>query len=389
MGNKILTQIHLNKKISKFSQFLNQHKDEKIFTLGSALVKILILLVLLYLFMLSITLMGSSFKLFGKDFAKQLIATTSNPLVGLVIGILATSVIQSSSTTTSIVVGLVGANALSIGNAIPIIMGANIGTSVTNTLVSLGHISKGEEFQRAFAASVVHDFFNLLAVVIIFPIQYYVNILGKSASFLATSFQYLGGLKAISPIKVITNPAVHFITDLTGKSGIIVLIISLILLFFTLRFLVKILKALIIGKFEKFFDKIIFRNALISLLFGLIITSLVQSSSITTSLIIPLVGAGILTIEQIFPYTLGANIGTTVTAMLAAMATANISAITVAFAHFCFNLFGTIIIFPVRSIPITLAKKMSVITIKNKIYPLLYIAIVFFIIPFLTIYFLR
>jgi len=278
---------------------------------------------------------------------------------------------------------------LSIGNAIPIVMGANIGTSVTNTLVSIAHISRSDEFERAFSASVVHDFFNLIAVLVIFPIQYFTNILGISSNFLSGTFQNIGGLKAVSPIKVITKPVVNIITDISGQSGIIVLIISLILLFVTLRYLVKVLKSMIIGKVEKFFDKIIFRNAFISLIFGLIITSLVQSSSITTSLIVPLVGAGILTIEQIFPYTLGANIGTTVTAMLASMATGNIAAITVAFAHLSFNIFGTVLIFPIRFIPINMAKWMSKLSLKSKMYPILYIILVFFLFPFLTIYFLR
>ena len=389
MGEINHSSLDSHQKSNKFTNFLYRYKEKKIYSITSVFFKVLSLLALLYIFMLSITMMGAAFKLFGKDFANQLIATTSNPFVGLVIGILATSVIQSSSTTTSIVVGLVGANVLSIGNAIPIMMGANIGTSVTNTLVSLGHISRSDEFQRAFSASIVHDFFNLIAVSIIFPIQYFTNILGISSDFLAGTFQNMGGLKAISPIKVITQPVVNIVTDISGKSGIIVLILSLILLFITLRYLVKVLKALIIGKVEKFFDRIIFRNAFISLVFGLIITSLVQSSSITTSLIVPLVGAGILTIEQIFPYTLGANIGTTVTAMLAAMATGNIAAITVAFAHLSFNIFGTVIIFPVRFVPINIAKWMSRLSLKSKAYPILYIVIVFFLFPFLTIYFLR
>ncbi len=381
--------VNENRRKSKFAKFLEERKNGKIYNVGSVVVKIFFLIALLYVFMLSITLMGSAFKLFGKDFAKQLIATTSNPFVGLVIGILATSVIQSSSTTTSIVVGLVGANALSISNAIPIVMGANIGTSVTNTLVSLGHISRGDEFKRAFAASIVHDFFNIIAVIIFFPIQYFTNVLGIMAHFLSDSFSHLGGMEAISPIKVITKPLVVLITDISGQSGMIVLITSLALLFFTLRYLVKVLKSLIIGKVELFFDKVIFKNAFMGLLFGLIITTLVQSSSITTSLIIPLVGAGILTLEQIFPYTLGANIGTTVTAMLASIATGNLAAITVAFAHFSFNILGTITIFPIRFIPISLARAMSNLTLKSKVYPILYIIILFFLFPLTIIYLMR
>ncbi|MHC5143667.1 MAG: Na/Pi symporter, partial [Planctomycetota bacterium] len=126
---------------------------------------------LLYLFLLSIGLMGSAFKGFGKGFAENLVATTSNPFIGLVIGILATSVVQSSSTTTSLVVGIVGSGGLTVGCAIPIIMGANIGTTVTNTLVSLGHVGRRGEFRKAIAAATVHDFFNLICVSIMFPLE--------------------------------------------------------------------------------------------------------------------------------------------------------------------------------------------------------------------------
>jgi len=129
------------------------------------------LVIFLYLFFLSLQMMGTSLKMFGKEFSETLISTTTNPLVGLFIGILATSVIQSSSSTTSIVVGMVAGGALTIDTAIPIIMGANIGTSVTNTIASLPQINRSNEFKRAFSAATVHDYFNLLAVIIIFPLR--------------------------------------------------------------------------------------------------------------------------------------------------------------------------------------------------------------------------
>ncbi|NOZ61043.1 MAG: hypothetical protein GXO74_05135 [Calditrichaeota bacterium] len=378
-----------NRKRSRFIEYLRKSDGKPFRRIVERIGQVFFLFVLLYIFILSITMLGASFKLFGKGFAEQLLSTTSNPLVGLVIGILATSVIQSSSTTTSIVVGMVGVGALSISNAIPIIMGANIGTSVTNTIVSLGHISISEEFERAFSSAIVHDFFNIMAVLILFPLQYFTDFLGHSARFLADAFQHAGGLEAISPIKLVTKPVVHEVSHLSGDNGIILLVLALILLFISLRYITKVVKKLIIGRVEVFFDKVIFRNALISLLFGLILTSIVQSSSITTSLIVPLVGAGILTLEQIFPYTLGANIGTTVTAILASLATANIAAVTVAFAHLLFNVFGTIMIFPFQFVPIKLARTMAKLTLKSKLYPVFYILIVFFLIPFLIIFFLR
>lgn len=351
--------------------------------------KIIALIALLYLFFLSIGLIGSAAKLFGKGFAEQLIVTTSHPLVGLLIGILATSVIQSSSTTTSLVVGFVGANALNLANAIPIVMGANIGTSVTNTIVSLGHITRRDEFKRAFAASTVHDFFNLLAVIALFPLQYFTNFLGIASTFLAREFQHVGGLKFSSPIKLVVSPAEHFIVDLTGKNGIITLIIAIVLLFAALRYLVVTLKSIFVGKMEVLIDQYIFRTPVRSLLFGLILTVLVQSSSITTSMAVPLAGAGILTIAQIFPYTLGANVGTTVTAFLASLATNNVAAIAVAFTHFLFNICGIILLYPLKVVPITLAKKLAELAIKNKLVPLMYILIVFFLLPLGLIYLTR
>ena len=181
------------------------------------IIQILQLLFFLYLFLLSIDIMGSSLKLFGKGFAETLISTTSNPIVGLFIGILATSLIQSSSSTTSIVVGMVGGGVLNVENAIPIIMGANIGTSVTNTLVSMAHVNRTNEFRRSFSASTVHDFFNILSVIVLFPIQYFTNYLGKSATLLANGFENIGGLKLFNPIKAITKPVVNILIDLIGQ----------------------------------------------------------------------------------------------------------------------------------------------------------------------------
>ena len=112
--------------------------------------KIISVLFFLYLFFVSISLMSHAFKGFGSGFAERLIATTSNPFVGLFIGILATSIIQSSGTTTSMVVVLVASGTLSVRSAIPIVMGANIGTTVTCTLVALTHITRKEEFKSNY-----------------------------------------------------------------------------------------------------------------------------------------------------------------------------------------------------------------------------------------------
>ena len=349
------------------------------------ILKIIGLIVVLYIFLLSIQMMGASFKLFGKDLAESMMAMTSNPFVGLFIGILATSLIQSSSTTTSLIVGLVAGGAIPLGNAIPMIMGANVGTSITNTIVSLGHITRREEFKRAFAGSIVHDFFNLLAVLILFPLELIFHPLEKIALWLTGIFMNVGGFTFVSPVKTILNPALHFLKD-NITSPALLLIISLVALFFSLTFLVRLMKSLIIGRIEVIVDSYLFRNISTAFLLGIIITAVLQSSSVTTSLIIPMVGAGILTVRKIYPYTLGANIGTTITAILAALITTAPEAISVAFSHLMFNILGIVVVtILLRDLPIKLAEKISEICSHKRRFAFLYVAIAFFIIPLILI----
>jgi sodium-dependent phosphate cotransporter len=354
-----------------------------------ALFNFLFLLFFLYLFLFSIELMGTSLKMLGQGLAETLITTTTNPLVGLFVGILATSVVQSSSFTTSIVVGLVAGGALNVANAIPIIMGANIGTSVTNTMVSLTQIRRSKEFKHAFSAAIVHDYFNVLAVLVLFPLQYFTNFLGHMATFMGEKFQNIGGLKFLSPVKATTKPVVGVLKELIGDYPWILFALSLILLLIALTRMVKSLKVLVVHKAQGWFDRHLFKNAARAFVVGLVLTTLVQSSSITTSLAVPLAGAGILTLAQFFPYTLGANVGTTITAILAALVTGNLAAVTVAFSHLLFNISGIVIWWPFKIVPITLAEKFAGLAIRKKALPILYVIIVFFLVPILFIFVAR
>jgi len=331
-------------------------------------------------------MMGTAFKFFGRGFAETLLRTTSSPFLSLFVGILTTSLVQSSSTVTSIVVGIVAAGGITVEGAIPIIMGANIGTSITNTLVATGHIYNKDEFRRAFATSTVHDFFNVLAVIVLFPLQLTTDFLGKSSAYFADEFKGIGGLELVNPLQDIVKPAISMVVSLVGESGIILLLLSLLFLFLSLRYIVVNLKALVIGKIEAFFDKTLFKTGLRAFIVGIVLTVLVQSSSITTSLVVPLAGAGILTLNQIFPFTLGANIGTTITAMLAALVTGQVAAVTVAFAHLLFNVSGIAIFWPLKRIPIFLAETLARYSIRSKVIPFVYIAVVFFLFPLVLIY---
>ncbi|MBN2190553.1 MAG: Na/Pi symporter [Candidatus Aureabacteria bacterium] len=360
-------------------------------------IKAVIAVFLVYLFLVSIKMMGVSFKMFGKNFAEMLINSTTNRFVGLFIGILATSIIQSSSTVTSIVVGLVGGGMLTVTNAVPIVMGANIGTSVTNTLVSLGHITRKEEFERAFHGAILHDHFNVLTVIVLFPLEMATGFLQKSASFCA---KYVTGIKFISgeglfsrvigaPVDILKEYVTSGLCVSDVAAGVIMISVSFVMLFISLSLVVKVMRAMMLSKVEVFFDRYIFRHGMLSLLFGLLLTAFVQSSSVTTSLVVPILGAGILTPAQVFPYMMGANIGTTVTAMLAALATASQPAIVVAFVHLLFNAFGVAIWYPLKEVPLKISDWISSYCITKRRNAIIYVLLVFFILPALLIFLSR
>jgi sodium-dependent phosphate cotransporter len=349
---------------------------------------------LVYFFLVSIKLLGTSFKAFGLDFAKRLITTTANPFIGLFIGLLATSLIQSSSATTSILVGLVSSGSIPLQNAIPIVMGANIGTTVTNTFVSLAHITRKQEFKRAFSGAVIHDIFNLLAVAVFLPLQIATNFLGKFASFMAEKFNLLGGIKFTSPLKIIVKPTVklvkhflhHLFPDNNLLSNVIMLILALVILFISLKYLVSIARSLFSGKMEVSLHRYLFNHPFRSMSLGILFTALIQSSSVTTSLTIPLLGAGILTVEQIFPYVLGANVGTTVTAILASMVTGNLAAVAVAFSHLLFNIFGIAFWYPLKKLPLVMAHKLGGLAYNSRKIAFIYVLAAFYLIPLLLIF---
>lgn len=353
------------------------------------ILRILIFVAALYGFLLSIQLISGSLKLFGVDFAETLISLTDNPILGLFIGVLVTVLIQSSSATTSIVVGFVAAGTISVENAIPIVMGANIGTTVTNTLVSLYHISRKEEFTRAFPSAMIHDIFNLLAVAVLLPLEIFLHPIGHVSGFLARAFEGVGGLKVVGPLAVAVKPVAKAIIHLVGSKAYFSLPIALVMLFFGLKFMVDNMRKLVGSKTEIVVDRYLFGGPLRALLLGLVITAIIQSSSVTTSFIVPIVGAGLITLEQIFPYTLGANMGTTITAILAALVTGSPFAIQVAFAHLIFNIFGIAIWYPLKVVPITLAKLIGKSVARHRWLAFVYIAVIFIIIPVGLILLLR
>lgn len=354
---------------------------------------------MIYLLICAVGIIGDGFKGLGEGAAEGLFDFATNPFIALFVGILVTSIIQSSSTTTSIVVAAVGSGAMPLSVGIPMIMGANIGTSVTNTLASLGHVGKKDEFRRAFATSTVHDFFNLLAVVIILPLELLFHPLERASAWLT---ERMSGLIAPDPdsadvISLLTDPVVDLADTATSWMGetpgsVAMIVLGVVLIFLAVRTLGKILQVLMVGRARSILHKAVGSNPAVSMGAGTLVTVLVQSSSVTTSVMVPFAGSGALTLRQIYPMTLGANIGTTFTALLAALALAGEDgaeiALQTALVHLLFNLLGILLIYVIpilRSVPPRLAETLAAVAAERKWIAAAWVITVFLAIPGLAV----
>ena len=349
----------------------------------------ILMLLALFLFIFAIDMLTVSMSQLNSSVANDILQATNNPFVSLFIGLLLTALLQSSSTVTSSVVAIVAAGNLSLEQAVPMVMGANIGTTLTSTLVSFSYIMKKGAFRRALSAGIAHDFFNILVVVILLPLELYFKFIskvaGKTARFFASDESY------VEPMvyhKIITRPLSEWINN-TIEIPFLTMVLSVFLVFLAIKLLSSsVFKALELGSSNDF-NKYIFKNTGLSFFYGTFFTASVQSSSVTTSLIVPLVAEGRVTLKKAFPFIIGANIGTTITAAIASIYKTE-AAIALALAHFFFNLIGALIFLPfpvIRNIPVLLAIYVGKKSAQNRIIGFAYILLTFFIIPFFLIYF--
>ncbi|XP_070533453.1 sodium-dependent phosphate transport protein 2B-like [Ptychodera flava] len=435
--------------------------------------KVILLLLLLYLFVCSLNVMGSAFTLIGGSTAGKAVFESeimNNPVSGLMVGVIVTVLVQSSSTSTSLIVAMVAADLISVTQAIPMIMGANIGTSITNTIVSMGQVASPEQFRRAFAGATVHDCFNWLSVLVLLPLEVasnylyllteaiighsnveanedfhvdFLNVITKPLTKLIIQLDKsliakiaLGEIAETSKVSLVkrwcekddimmninvtnlvngTNvTALSEVTNYTNYIkrcdhifahsdlndtiiGIILLIISLLIMISSLISIVKLLQSMLRGGVDRIVKKMVnadfpgklsFLTGYVAILVGACLTMLLQSSSIFTSTITPLVGLDVIKLERAYPLTLGANIGTTVTGLLAALANSDAKhfehALQIALCHLFFNISGIIIWYPfpyMRKIPIEAAKKLGNITAKYRWFALMYLIFMFFLLP--------
>jgi solute carrier family 34 (sodium-dependent phosphate cotransporter) len=366
---------------------------------ASVPVRVLIVVAFLYLFLVGVAFLEAGIAAMGEGFQAGLLREVTHPISGLCAGLLITVLVQSSSVSTATIVGLVGSGTLPLSLAVPMVMGANIGTTVTNTLASLGSIRRAEEFRRAFATATVHDFFNLLAVAILLPLELATGLLSRMAGAL-TAVVYGAEFEAAqlgrSPIRAAVKLPVDRVAEMVEPGaavGIVFFAVGLGLIFLALASITRNMRRLVAGGVERVMNQLIGRGGgALGILVGIGVTVAVQSSTITTSILVPLVASGILTLRSAYPITVGANVGTTITALIASLAVVRPEGLTIALVHSMFNIVAMAMIFPIpaiREIPIRLAEGLAEVAVRRHAIVLAYGTGLFLILPFLGVFLIQ
>lgn len=354
------------------------------------------MVLLIYVFLVGVSSLEAGIQVMGEDTQERIFSAAGNPIAALCIGILGTVLVQSSSASTSIIVGLVASGALGVDDAVPMVMGANIGTTVTNTLVSLGHIRQSNEFRRAFAAATVHDFFNVLSVMVLLPLELAFGVISTTAEWASRGLVGSAGTEWKSPVKTWVKEPVSWLESFWSSAGtsgnlegVLMVLTGLVIILVALTLITRNMRSLVADRVERAINAMLGRGGgTVALLLGLIITITVQSSSITTSILIPLAGAGVISLRNAYPVTLGANVGTTITALLASLAASSPESLTVALAHTTFNVFGIVALYVIpiaRDVPVLAAEWLADIAVERRTLAVAYVAVVFIVLPLIGV----
>lgn len=348
-----------------------------------------------YLLLLGVAIIGDGFKWIsgGAAGAERIFLFASNPVAGVMLGLLATALVQSSSTVTAVIVGLV-AGGVPVELAVPMIMGANMGTTITNTIVSLGAVGERTMFNKSFQAATVHDFFNFYSILIFLPLEMLFHPLERLAGAVSTlivgaSDASVGDFNVLGMVtKPVAGAVVRMLEVLPSTVGAVAAIVAgTALVIVSVVYLGRTLRAVMTGPALHMVQRVIGAGPLQGVATGAAVTVLVQSSSTTTSLVVPLAGAGVLTTRQVFPFTMGANIGTCITALLAATAlpgATQVFALQIALVHLFYNVAGVLVFLYtpwLRDLPVRSAQWLGRATETHRGWAFGYLGAVFFILP--------
>lgn len=311
-------------------------------------------LMMLGTFLVGIRGLSDGIKMIGSEHIDSVMRVAENPFTGVMVGLLATGLLQSSIAVTSVIVGLVAAGTLTPAEAIPMVMGSNIGTTSTSTIAALFNAGKAKDFEKSFSAATIHDIFNVTAVGVLLTAELQFGllekaskqgaewILGTSASGEAVSAADQGKNLFFDTVQAGSDALAHIAQTLTGneqfQAGIVVAL-SLAAIFGGLRGVTVSLQSSLGKHIESILTRV--KNPIASASIGAGATVATYSSSLVTSLLVPMAAAGVITLPQTFAVTVGANLGATSATLQNALAESGPhahAALEVALAHTGFNL---------------------------------------------------
>lgn len=370
----------------------------------------------IFLFVCSLEGIDSGFKMMFSEWANailSLVGSGTAPFAGLAIGVLATTLLESSSavvaTTMMSMAGMVESG-LPLSSAIrfgvPMVLGANVGTTVGNTitLFAIRRSTTREEFNSTIPGVIIDDVYKFLTILVFFPLEVGTGLLSKLVTSLGYFFydflkmeQFLAIFeKTIIDILVkepIINPLSDIFTSIFGKkfSGVLFFALWFGVVVFSIDVLItKGLKTLIKTDWA---DRVssAFRSPWRAFFTGFSITWLVGSSSIGTSLAIPMIATKMVKLDDAYPYLCGCSLATTVDmAQIYGYIAGGVVGIMLGLSHVLLNVLAIIIwmVTPLRTIPIKLSKGIGRYMGSKPYSPLLLLAyalIIFIVLPIIVI----
>jgi len=379
----------------------------------------ILLLFGVFVFICSLEGVKDSFRLISHEWVGSLfslIESRKAPLTGLALGVLITSIVHSSSaviaTTMVSMAGLVASglslpSALSFG--IPMVLGANIGTTITKIMVAIA-AKRGmteSEFNATIPGVIVDDVVKSLNVGIFFLLEVSTGFVSSTViqltGFLTDVFRlkaffaiFEKGIVDVLVTEPITIPISKIVSGFLGSGigGVTLLILWLLGVFLALYLLEKSISSLIeLPHIEKRV-LLTFKSSIRSFLLGLGLTVLVGSSSVTTSFAVPFLATGMVGLEEVYPYVMGTALGTTIDpSQMYGYLAGGMIGMMLGLTHVLLNVFGVIVwlLLPLKKVPIALAKKMGVFIASHRrsyLYLIGYVLLIFYFVPLVVIFLL-
>lgn len=400
-----------------------------------------------YFFLFGLDLLGTGAKVLSGCRGGVLFESSSiNPISSVMLAALTTALLQSSSTTTGIVVALVSDKAVTVEQGIYMVMGANIGTTITNDIVSMAQFSNRDEFERAFGAACLHDVFNLLTVAVLLPFEALTGYLEVVTKLIVDGAETKKGDDWEGPMELYVKPLTRKLIMSNKKAilgvaedqkectdyypttcvdglpqskftchlgfvgcddegcpawfkegatlthdqvaGGVSVAMALIVCYVCVFGMMAIAQWLLRGLTTRVVHKVVNVNGYFSIALGAGLTMLLQSSSLTTACLTPWVGIGVVRLEQMYPLTLGANIGTTLSSILSALVASGLDPLQVALAHLFFNITGVLLWYPIphlRRLPIFLGRQLGKAVRVTRSFSIFYILFVYFLFPLIVL----